>query len=330
MSFFRRLDENQPLTGRLAMSVEYDGSHYCGWQRLKHAPSIQGALERALSRVASAPVDLHASGRTDSGVHATRQILHFDPPAARSAKAWVFGGNANLPGDIAIRWVKSVDEAFHARFMALARRYRYVWLNQPTRPVLERANVTWCRDPLDAEAMNEAAQVLVGEHDFSSFRAAGCQSRTPWRHLHFIEVKRHGPYLVLDVQGNAFLHHMIRNIAGALMRVGRGEQGTDYLGRLLALQNRALGDITAPAHGLHFVDSIYDAAWDLPAEPLGPNLLALLGEWTGERPLPSIRPELLRGRSREEGLAFAAARAAADAGAAEAQPRGDEQESADA
>jgi tRNA pseudouridine38-40 synthase len=308
MSFFQRLDETQPLGGRLAMSVEYDGSRYCGWQRLKHSPSIQGSLEKALSKVASAPVDLHASGRTDSGVHATRQVVHFDPPSPRSAKAWVFGGNANLPSDIAIRWVKPVDRAFHARFMAQARRYRYIWLNQTTRPVLERANVIWCRDPLNAEAMHEAAQVLVGEHDFSSFRAAGCQSRSPWRHLHFVEVQRHGPYVVLDVQGNAFLHHMIRNIAGALMRVGRGEQGADYLARLLALQNRALGDITAPAHGLHFVDSVYDPAWELPSEPLGPNLLAFLGEWSGERALPAIRPELLRGRTRAEGLAFASAR----------------------
>lgn len=297
MTLFQRLDEHHPLTGRLAMAVEYDGTAYCGWQRLKHAASVQASLETALSRVAGDRVKVHASGRTDSGVHATRQVVHFDPPAARSQKAWVFGANANLPRDVAVRWVKPVPDDFHARFKALARRYRYVILNQPSRPVLERANVTWCRDPLDAEAMHVAAQVLVGEHDFSSFRAAGCQSKTPWRHLHFIEVHRHGPLVVVDVQGNAFLHHMIRNIVGALVSVGRGEQGADYLVRLLALKDRTLGDVTAPACGLHFVDSLYDEAWGLPREPLGPNLLAFLGEWTGERPLPDCpMVEFRRGR----------------------------------
>ena len=286
MTLFRSLDDRHPLTGRLAMGVEYDGSGYCGWQRLKHAPSVQAAVEAALAKVANEFITVHASGRTDSGVHATRQIIHFDAPVPRSQKAWVFGVNANLPRDVAVRWVRSVPDAFHSRFKALARRYRYVILNQPSRPVLERANATWCRDPLDADAMHRAAQALVGEHDFSSFRAAGCQSKTPWRHLHFIEVHRHGPLVVVDVQGNAFLHHMVRNIVGALVTVGRGERGDDYLGELMALKNRRLADVTAPACGLHFVDSLYDASWELPREPLGPNLLAFLGEWTGERPLP--------------------------------------------
>ncbi|MBW6391475.1 tRNA pseudouridine(38-40) synthase TruA [Billgrantia antri] len=297
MTLFRPLDDRRPLSGRLAMGVEYDGSAYCGWQRLKHAPSVQAELERALSKVASQPITIHASGRTDSGVHATRQIVHFDAPAPRSQKAWVFGVNANLARDIAVRWVREVPEAFHARFKALARRYRYLILNQPSRPVLERANVTWCRDPLDADTMHRAAQALVGEHDFSSFRAAGCQSKTPWRHLHFIEVHRHGPLVVVDVQGNAFLHHMIRNIVGALVTVGRGEQGDGYLAELLALKDRTLSDVTAPACGLHFVDSLYDEAWGLPQEPLGPNLLAFLGEWTGERELPACpMVEFRRGR----------------------------------
>ncbi|MBB3140549.1 tRNA pseudouridine(38-40) synthase TruA [Halomonas organivorans] len=297
MTLFHRLDEHQPLSGRLAMAVEYDGTAYCGWQRLKHAASVQASLEAALSRVAAAPVKVLCSGRTDSGVHATRQVIHFDPPSPRSEKAWVYGVNANLPRDIAVRWVAPVPDDFHARFKALARRYRYVLLNQPSRPVMERANVTWCRDPLDAQAMHRAAQSLVGEHDFSSFRAAGCQSKTPWRHLHFIEVHRHGPLVVIDVQGNAFLHHMIRNIAGALVAVGRGEQGEDYIARLLALRDRTQADVTAPACGLHFVDSLYDECWGLPAEPLGPNLLAFLGEWTGERPLPDCpMVEFRRGR----------------------------------
>ncbi|RAR64355.1 MULTISPECIES: tRNA pseudouridine(38-40) synthase TruA [Halomonadaceae] len=286
MPLFESLDEKHPLTGRMAMGVEYDGSRYCGWQRLKQAPSVQGALEKAMARVANTPVTVHCSGRTDSGVHATRQIVHFDAPAPRSEKAWVFGTNANLPRDIAVHWIKAVPDDFHARFLALGRRYRYVILNQPSRPVLERANATWCRDPLDVPAMHEAAQALVGENDFSSFRAAGCQSKTTQRHLHFIEVHRHGALVVVDVQANAFLHHMIRNIVGALIAVGRGEQGRDYLARLLALKDRTQGSATAPGCGLHFVDSVYDDVYELPREPLGPNLLAFLGEWTGERELP--------------------------------------------
>ena len=286
MSLFDRFDEKTPLTGRLAMGVEYDGTHYCGFQRLSHAASVQASLEKGLSRVASESIRVHASGRTDSGVHATRQIIHFDAPVKRSEKAWIFGANTHLPKDIAIRWVKQVPDFFHSRLHALARRYRYLLINQMNRPVLERANVTWCRDPLDADAMHKAAQALVGEHDFSSFRAAGCRSRTPRRFMHFIDVKRFGPLVMIDVQGNAFLHHMIRNIAGALVSVGRGAQDESYIERLLALRDRKQGDVTAPACGLHFVDSCYDDAFGLPKEPLGPNLLAFTGEWTGERAIP--------------------------------------------
>lgn len=286
MTLFYHFDETQPLAGRLAMGVEYDGSRFCGFQRLKHAASVQQAIEDALAKVAGAPVHIYASGRTDSGVHATRQVIHFDPPVQRTEKAWIFGANTNLPRDVAVRWVKPVSDDFHSRLGALARRYRYIFLNQISRPVLERANVTWCRDPLDADAMHRAAQAVVGEHDFSSFRAAGCQSKTPWRQMHFVEVKRYGPLVVIDIQGNAFLHHMIRNIAGALASVGRGAQDEGHIARLLALKNRRQGDVTAPACGLHFVDSIYDERFELPKEPVGPNLLAFTGEWTGERVLP--------------------------------------------
>ena len=286
MTLFYHFDETQPLKGRLAMGIEYDGSRFCGFQRLKHAASVQAAVEDALTKVASAPVQIHASGRTDSGVHATRQVIHFDPPAERTEKAWIFGVNTNLPRDVAVRWVKPVSDDFHSRLGALGRRYRYLVLNQISRPVLERTNVTWCRDPLDADAMHRAAQALVGEHDFSSFRAAGCQSKTPWRQMHFVDVKRYGPLVMIDIQGNAFLHHMIRNIAGALISVGRGTQDDKYIERLLALKDRRKGDVTAPACGLHFVDSIYDERFELPMEPVGPNLLAFTGEWTGERELP--------------------------------------------
>ncbi|MEC7296710.1 MAG: tRNA pseudouridine(38-40) synthase TruA, partial [Pseudomonadota bacterium] len=157
MTLFYHFDETQPLAGRLAMGVEYDGSRFCGFQRLKHAASVQQAIEDALAKVAGAPVRIHASGRTDSGVHATRQVIHFDPPVQRTEKAWIFGANTNLPRDVAVRWVKPVSDDFHSRLGALGRRYRYIFLNQISRPVLERANVTWCRDPLDADAMHRAA-----------------------------------------------------------------------------------------------------------------------------------------------------------------------------
>ncbi|MGC3873560.1 tRNA pseudouridine(38-40) synthase TruA [Halomonas sp. GXIMD04776] len=312
MPLFEFLDDTRPLRGRLALGVEYDGSGYCGWQRLRHAPSVQAALEKALSKVAAAPIKVLCSGRTDSGVHATRQIVHFDVPVPRSLKAWVYGANVNLPRDIAVRWAAPVADDFHARFLALARRYRYVILNQPSRPVLERANTTWCREPLNAAHMHQAAQVLVGEHDFSSFRAAGCQSRSAWRHLHFIEVNRYGPLVVIDVQANAFLHHMIRNIAGALVAVGKGEQDTNYMAHLLRLQDRTRANVTAPGCGLHFVDSIYAERFALPREPLGPNLLAFLGEWTGERALPDS-PRMRHRRRLPE----------AEAAGARASPGGD-------
>ncbi|WP_110601000.1 tRNA pseudouridine(38-40) synthase TruA [Salinicola lusitanus] len=296
MAFFSRQDDNQPLTGRLALGVEYDGTHYCGWQRLRQAPSVQGALEAALTKIAAAPVRVLCSGRTDSGVHATRQIVHFDAPVPRTQKAWLFGANAQLPRDIAVRWLKPVADDFHARFSALARRYRYLILNQPTRPVMERNNVTWCREPLDAERMHRAAQALVGEHDFSSYRAAGCQSKVPVRHLHFIEVRRLGPLVMIDVQANAFLHHMIRNIAGVLVAVGRGDEDETYPARLLALRDRKLGNVTAPACGLHFVDVRFDERFALPEEPVGPNLMAFLGDWTGERDMIPDTPLMRRRR----------------------------------
>lgn len=296
MAFFSRQDDNQPLSGRLAMGIEYDGTRYSGWQRLSHADSVQGALETALSKIANTPVRVLCSGRTDSGVHATRQIVHFDAPAARTQRAWVFGTNAQLPRDIAIRWMTPVADDFHSRFSALARRYRYVILNQPSRPVLERHMVTWCRTSLDAPRMHRAAQALVGEHDFSSYRAAGCQSNTPIRHLHFIDVHRYGPLVVIDVQANAFLHHMMRNIAGVLMAVGRGDEDEKYPVTLLAQRDRTLGNVTAPSCGLHFVDVRFDERFALPEEPVGPQMLAFTGDWTGDRDCIPDTPLMRRRR----------------------------------
>lgn len=286
MSLFSSLDEQSPLTGRVALGIEYEGSAYCGWQRLKHAPSVQQALEQALERVAQQPVEVFATGRTDTGVHASRQIAHFDAPVPRTQKAWVMGVNANLPRDIRVQWAVGVADDFHARASAIARRYRYVIHNSAQPPALARQLMAWHRTPLDAQRMHRAAQVLVGEHDFSAFRAARCQSSTPWRHVHFIDVRRHGPLVVIDVQANAFLHHMIRNIAGTLLAIGDGRYPEHWCGELLAAGIRADAGATAPAEGLHFVDARYAQQETLPQTPLGPVMLAFLGEWSGERQVP--------------------------------------------
>ncbi|OHV13127.1 tRNA pseudouridine(38-40) synthase TruA [Kushneria phosphatilytica] len=268
------------------MGVEYHGGDYFGWQRLSHGPSVQGRLEQALSRVAAQPVRVLCSGRTDSGVHATRQIVHFEAPVARSEKAWVMGTNANLPGDISVHWARRMPDDFHARFSARARRYRYLIANQAIPPALESAQVYWHRWPLDVAAMHQAAQVLVGEHDFSGYRAAGCQSSTPWRYVHFVEVKRWGPMVVVDIQANAFLLHMVRNIVGVLLNIGDGRQPVTWSQQVLEQGDRTRSSPTAPPHGLHFVDVRYPD-YVLPEEPLGPMLLYHTGEWTGDRPLPA-------------------------------------------
>ncbi|ANF57796.1 tRNA pseudouridine(38-40) synthase TruA [Halotalea alkalilenta] len=286
MSLFAPLDESSPLTGRIALGIEYEGSAYYGWQRLRHGPSVQQTLEEALARVARAPVELVVSGRTDTGVHASRQIAHFDAPSPRSQKAWVMGANANLPRDVRVHWAVSVADDFHARASAIARRYRYLIYNAASAPALGSRQLTWHRTPLDERRMHAAAQVLVGEHDFSAFRAAKCQSSTPWRHLHFIEVRRFGPLVMIDVQANAFLHHMIRNIAGTLLAIGDGRRPVEWCAELLADGVRAVAGATAPAQGLHFIDARYAAIEWLPRTPLGPLPLAFLGEWSGEREVP--------------------------------------------
>ncbi|BBG29898.1 tRNA pseudouridine(38-40) synthase TruA [Zymobacter palmae] len=286
MSLFTLLDEHHPRAGRFAMGIEYDGSRYYGWQRLKEGPSVQQALEEALARVARQPIEVFASGRTDTGVHATRQIIHFDTPVARTQKAWVMGGNANLPADVRIQWAVPVSDDFHARATATARRYRYLIFNSSMPPALGHATMTWHRTPLDEQRMHAAAQALVGEHDFSAFRAARCQSSTPWRHVHFVDVTRHGPLIVVDVQANAFLHHMIRNIVGVLLAIGDGRRTVEWCAQVLASRDRTQAGITAPPQGLHFVDARFAGKDVLPETPLGPTPLLFLGEWTGEREVP--------------------------------------------
>lgn len=257
--------------GRVALAFEYDGREFHGWQLQKSGVrSVEAELTKAVSKVADHPVELVCAGRTDARVHASYQIAHFETPALRSIRSWVMGINTALPFDISVHWAGNSSDDFHARFSAIYRRYRYVIYNNPVRPGIQRGQVSWTFRELDADRMHEAAQALVGEHDFSSFRAAGCQSRTPVRFLERINVIRKGHFVVIDVQANAFLHHMVRNIAGALMAVGTGEQSLSWIHDILVAKDRTLAGVTAPPHGLYLVDVGYPEGFPVPAAECGP------------------------------------------------------------
>jgi tRNA pseudouridine38-40 synthase len=249
---------------RLALGIEYDGSAFAGWQHQSHARTVQGDLQDALSRVADHPVELTAAGRTDAGVHALEMVAHFDTSAERPLHAWVLGANANAPAEISVLWACPVADDFHARHHALARRYLYRILDRRMRSALERERVSWTRHELDAARMHEAAQVLVGHHDFSAFRAAECQSPTPVRKLMHIAVERCGPYVDIQLRANAFLHHMVRNIAGLLIEVGRGARPPSVVRELLAGRDRRANAPTAVAEGLCLRAIDYPAAFRLP------------------------------------------------------------------
>ncbi|MFZ1343558.1 tRNA pseudouridine(38-40) synthase TruA [Thiothrix eikelboomii] len=251
---------------KLAACVEYDGTAFCGWQRLSHASTVQASVERALSEVANEPIEAVCAGRTDSGVHASGQIIHFETKAERPLRGWLFGSNVKLPDGIALRWVQPVAEHFHARFSALSRRYRYVILNRWAKPAILKNKVAWYHHALDAPAMHQAAQVLVGEHDFSSFRASGCQATHARRYLQSIAVSRLGDFIYIDVVANAFLHHMVRNIVGSLLEVGSGEQKPEWIAQLLVERDRRLAGMTAAAAGLYFVYVEYPAEFGLPVD----------------------------------------------------------------
>jgi tRNA pseudouridine38-40 synthase len=252
---------------RIALGIEYDGSAFAGWQAQSHATGIQSVVESALSSVANQAVAVTAAGRTDAGVHATCQVVHFDTAAERIERAWVLGANTQLRPDVSVLWARNVPTDFHARFSAEARSYRYVIRNSAARPSLDRDRVCWTREPLDCLLMHEAAQALVGVHDFSSFRAAECQSRTPIRRLESIAVARHDTMLTIDVTANAFLHHMVRNIAGVLIAVGRGKRPGGWVREVLEVRDRKLGGVTAPPQGLYLVEVRYPAEFLLPAQP---------------------------------------------------------------
>ncbi|MCW8806895.1 MAG: tRNA pseudouridine(38-40) synthase TruA [Rhodanobacter sp.] len=251
---------------RIALGIEYDGTDFCGWQRLKVDASVQGVVEQALSKVAAHPVQVSCAGRTDSGVHGRCQVVHFDTEAQREMRGWVLGASSNLPSSVAVLWAQPVAAEFHARYAARSRRYRYRILNRPVRAALDARYVTWERWPLDAERMHAAAQALLGEHDFSAFRALSCQAIHPRRTVLAVSVRRDGEQILVDIEANAFLHHMVRNIVGSLLLIGRGEQPVAWMAELLAGRDRLVAGPTAPASGLTFIGPRYPAHWGLPVE----------------------------------------------------------------
>ena len=255
---------------KYAACIEYDGTSYFGWQRLAHGPSIQSEVEDALSKVANHVIDLTCAGRTDSGVHGIGQVVHFESSAQRDLKGWQMGCNTNLPDNISMRWIQPVDDKFNARFSALSRRYRYIILNQQFRPALLNNKVCWYRDSLDADHMQLAANNLLGENDFSSFRASGCQANHAMRELQEISITRDGHFVYVDIVANAFLHHMVRNIVGSLFEVGTGVRAPEWFAELLDVRDRTQAGITAPACGLYFVSVQYPGAFGLPEVALPP------------------------------------------------------------
>lgn len=250
---------------RVALGIGYRGHAYQGWQSQPGGRTVQDRLEQALAQFADHPVRTVCAGRTDAGVHAINQVVHFDTGAAREPFSWVRGTNRFLPDDIAVQWALPVDDAFHARNLALGRRYRYVLLESPVRPALEAGLAGWVVGPLDAEAMRQAAARLLGEHDFSSFRAAECQAASPVKLLRGIEISRRGAYWRFDFDANAFLHHMVRNIMGCLLTVGRRRQPPGWIADVLAARDRQAAAPTFAAAGLYFVGPYYDAQWAIPA-----------------------------------------------------------------
>lgn len=251
---------------RYALGVEYDGTDYLGWQIQQQEPTLQATLEAAVSFVAGAPVSVVCAGRTDTGVHALGQVVHFDCDAIRPERAWVLGVNSRLPDTLAVRWARVVPDSFHARYGARRRAYRYRIVRRPTRPALDARSAVWVREPLNVDAIRAAIPALIGEHDFSSFRTVNCQAKSPVRRIHAIDLTEHDDYLDLRFEANAFLHHMIRNLVGSLLLVGRGERAPAWIADVLAARDRTKAGPTAAPHGLVFLAARYPAEFGLPAE----------------------------------------------------------------
>jgi len=252
---------------RIALGIEYDGSRFCGWQTQPQGCAVQDVLEQALAGIAGERVSTVSAGRTDAGVHALAQVVHFDTRASRPAEAWVRGVNALLPAACAVTWSRPVPDDFHARYSALQRRYRYVLLNHPVRPAADQGRVGWFHLPLDLGGMQLAARQLIGEHDFSAFRSSECQARSPVRRLARLDISRRGDYLVFELAANAFLHHMVRNIVGSLVYVGTGKHAPERLGEILAGRDRRRAAPTFEAAGLYLTHVSYDSSWNLPDAP---------------------------------------------------------------
>jgi tRNA pseudouridine38-40 synthase len=249
---------------RIALGVEYDGTDFHGWQRQRTGRTVQVCLEQALSRVADHDLATVCAGRTDTGVHAIEQVIHTDTAAVRDEKAWIRGGNANLPADIRIQWAREVDNSFHARFSARRRHYRYVILNRSTPSAQFRHRACWVHSELGESSMRQAASHLLGEHDFTSFRALACQARHPVRTIYTLDVTRCGDFIYIDVVANAFLHHMVRCIAGVLIAIGRGDAAPEWALQVLDARNRTAGGVTAPACGLYLVAVHYPGKFAIP------------------------------------------------------------------
>lgn len=252
---------------RIAIGLEYDGTAYNGWQRQRVGDGVQAHVEAALQAVANEPVEVTCAGRTDTGVHASGQVAHFDTSSQRDARSWLLGANSNLPDDVNLTWAHRVSDEFHARYSATSRSYHYLILNRLQRSALHRNRAWWVHRELDADHMNEAAQCLVGEHDFSAFRAAGCQAATPVRDINKISVHRDGEWVHLSVSANAFLMHMVRNITGTLVAIGCGDESVAWGRQVLDSGDRTRGGIAAPPHGLTLTDVDYPPEFDLPPNP---------------------------------------------------------------
>jgi tRNA pseudouridine38-40 synthase len=251
---------------KIALGIEYNGHNFHGWQAQQNLPTIQGCLEEALSKIADERITTFCAGRTDAGVHATGQVVHFETQAKRNMRAWLLGTNTHLPSTIAVRWAEVVDDDFHARYKALSRTYRYIIYNHTSRPALLTSRITWNYDVLNVATMQTASQYLIGELDFSSFRSSECESTTPMRNVKYIHINRLDDYIVIEIQANAFLHHMVRNIVGALMHIGAGFEEPEWMKKVLLAKDRRQAVETAPPHGLYLINVDYPEMYKIPSK----------------------------------------------------------------